>query len=295
MNFVKTELHEEIVIKRIVTVHYFEYTSNYSFKGEEHDFWEFLYVDKGEVEVMAGDKNHTLKRGDIIFHKPNDFHNVFANGRVAPNLIVVSFECESKAMRYYEGKILSLGNNEKNILVKIVSESKKAYGPLLNNTNLKMLKKNLNLPFGCEQLIKINLELLLITLIRRGSGICLENKILSIAKEQSDNDLTNKIIAYLSENLESSIRFSDVMHYSHLSRTNLKMLFKKKMGTGVIEYYRKLKIEKAKSMIREGRLNFTQIANALKYNTVHYFSARFKKETGMTPTEYSQSVKAQTT
>ena len=30
-------------------------SSNYYFEGERHDFWEFLYVDKGELDVRAGD------------------------------------------------------------------------------------------------------------------------------------------------------------------------------------------------------------------------------------------------
>ena len=45
-------------------------------------------------------------------------------------------------------------------------------------------------------------------------------------------------------------------------------------------------------MIRDGQLNFTQIAEKLGYTSIHYFSRQFRKVTGMTPTEYSSSVKA---
>lgn len=48
MAYVKTYLKREIVIDSIVTIHYFEYTSDFIFHGESHDFWEFLYVDRGE-------------------------------------------------------------------------------------------------------------------------------------------------------------------------------------------------------------------------------------------------------
>ena len=99
MDYVKTLLKNELTIKRIVTLHYFEYTRDYIFDGESHDFWEFLVVDKGEVEVMAGSNGYRLKQGEIIFHKPKEFHNVWANGKVAPNLIVIAFECNSEAIR----------------------------------------------------------------------------------------------------------------------------------------------------------------------------------------------------
>ena len=92
MRFKSLELEEIIQIQKIVTIHYFEYMNDYSFPGEKHDFWEFLCVDKGEVDVIAGDKSYTLRKGQIVFHKPNEFHTVKANGRIAPNLVVVSFE-----------------------------------------------------------------------------------------------------------------------------------------------------------------------------------------------------------
>lgn len=94
-SYIATELRKVIDVQSIVTVHYFEYAKNYVFEGERHDFWELLYVDKGEVEVMADEVGYRLKRGEMIFHKPNEFHNVFANGVVAPNLVVVAFVCPS--------------------------------------------------------------------------------------------------------------------------------------------------------------------------------------------------------
>lgn len=62
MSFTSLELKKDIEINKIITIHYFEYMSDYNFPGETHDFWEFLCVDKGEVEVCAGNIHHTLKK-----------------------------------------------------------------------------------------------------------------------------------------------------------------------------------------------------------------------------------------
>ena len=56
-------------------------------------------------------------------------------------------------------------------------------------------------------------------------------------------------------------------------------------------YFKNLKIDEAKIMIREGEYNFTEIAHRLGYSSIHYFSRHFKKATGMTPSEYAYSVK----
>ena len=48
-----TRLRDEIVISELVTVHYFELAKDYKFPGERHDFWEFVYVDKGEITAYS--------------------------------------------------------------------------------------------------------------------------------------------------------------------------------------------------------------------------------------------------
>ena len=110
MGYEAIRLQRPLAVDDIVSVHYFEYSSNYYFEGERHDFWEFLYVDKGELDVRAGDVVQHLKKGQIIFHKPGEFHALSANGVVAPNLVVVGFVCHGEAMRFFENRVLSVGD-----------------------------------------------------------------------------------------------------------------------------------------------------------------------------------------
>ena len=58
MTYVKTQLKREITIPAIITIHYFEYMKDFAFKGESHDFWEFLYVDKGNILVREIGRAH---------------------------------------------------------------------------------------------------------------------------------------------------------------------------------------------------------------------------------------------
>lgn len=53
MTYIETKLKREIVIDSIITIHYFEYMRDFVFRGESHDFWEFMYVDKGSVIVQG--------------------------------------------------------------------------------------------------------------------------------------------------------------------------------------------------------------------------------------------------
>lgn len=287
-----TVLRREIDIAYIYTVHYFEYAKNYVFEGERHNFWELLYVDKGEVEVMADSVGYRLRQGQMIFHKPNEFHNVFANGVVAPNLVVISFGCTSPAMTYFEGKVLQAGEDERELLARIVNEARDAFSCPLDDPHTDQMERASSCAFGCEQMIGLLLEEMLIRLVRRGAQPVKEVRISSSVKHRSDQDLVKRVIAYMEENARGSLSFAQVCRFSAQSATNLKTIFKSVTGKGVMEYYRMLKIEAAKTMLREGNGNITQIADELGYASVHYFSRYFKQATGMTPSEYTLSIQA---
>ncbi len=291
-DYVATELRRVIDVQAIVTVHYFEYAKDYVFEGERHDFWELLYVDKGEVEVMADDVGYRLRQGEMIFHKPGEFHNVFANGVVAPNLVVVAFVCLSPAMSYFEGKILRAGEDERELLARLVNEARDAFSSPLDDPATPQMERAVSSAFGSEQMIGMLLEQMLIRLVRRGAEPAQEVKVSSSVKKRSDKDLVARVIAYMEENVTGNLTFSAVCRFSAQSATNLKTIFKAVTGRGVMEYYRGLKIDRAKTMLREGHGNITQVADELGYASVHYFSRYFKQATGMTPSEYTLSIQS---
>jgi AraC-like DNA-binding protein len=288
--YFKTAIEPVISINKIVTIHYFEFACNYIFKGEKHNFWEFLYVDKGEVEVMADTKGYKLTQGDIIFHKPNEFHSEWANGRVAPNLMIMSFECTDTAMEFFEDKILRVEPSEKNLIAEIIKEAKGAYSNSLGGHT--KLEKRQDSPFGSEQLIKIYLEMFLINLIRKCSFVHNSVRLNKSTLERMEKDLVDDIIEYMHQNISSELAFEDICNHFSLGKTHLKTLFKSKTNIGVMTYFKQLKINDAKRLIREQQYNFTEVAYMLGYKSVHTFSRSFKEATNMSPSEYAISVKA---
>ncbi|GIP33242.1 AraC family transcriptional regulator [Paenibacillus sp. J2TS4] len=288
----RTVLRPSIVIDRIISLYYFEFAKDYVFAGEYHDFWEVLYIDKGEVTVRADNILHHLKQGTIIFHKPNEFHSIYANHVVAPNLIVMSFECHSEEMKAFENKLISLGDEERNLLAEIVREGVNAF----HFPFQVPLQRREDAPVGAEQLIKLYLETFLLRLLRKEKSGQTEERVSatlsSTAKENNEGEVIKSIIAYLEGQLGSKLSLAEMSDALHLSKTKLKELFKRRTGYTLTEYFGQLKIDKAKTYIREEPSNFTEIAEKLGFSSVHYFSKAFKKATGMSPSEYAKSVKA---
>jgi AraC-like DNA-binding protein len=289
--FYKVAFEEVITIDKIVTMYYFEFARDYVFNGEKHDFWEFLYVDKGEVEIMSDTKGYKLEQGDIVFHKPNEFHSVWANGIIAPNILVISFECLSESMSFFEGKILKISSAQRKILAEIMIEGKTAFSNDLSKTYKNLIRKE-NINFGAEQLIKLYLEMFLIELVREDISVTNKDRLSLATKERMEDDIVYNIIEFLKNNIDKNLSFDEICTRFSLGRTHLKTLYKKATSQGVMSYFRFLKIEEAKKLIREGRYNFTEISQKLGFESVHYFSRSFKNSTNMTPSEYSISVKA---
>jgi len=66
----------------------------------------------------------------------------------------------------------------------------------------------------------------------------------------------------------------------------MKRTFKKHHDGGIIDYFILLKIDRAKKLITETELSFTEISSILGFSSSAYFSRTFKKKTGVTPSQY---------
>ncbi len=95
--------------------------------------------------------------------------------------------------------------------------------------------------------------------------------------------LTEEIPILMKLNLSQIIANRVGKEYTYLSK-----LFSKVEGITIEKYFIQLKIEKAKELIQDNELNFTEIAYELGYSSVNYLSNQFKHSIGMNMSEYKK-------
>ncbi|GAA3407091.1 AraC family transcriptional regulator [Paenibacillus hodogayensis] len=292
-------LKEQICIDKIYSFHYTELNKDYVYRGEQHNFWEFLYLDRGEIEVSTDSNTFHLKQGEIVFYSPNEFHSLRCNHKTAPNIFIIAFDCRSEAMSFFTHKALKLGNGDRELLSQLIEEGNKLFmlpiaWPYVWHKPKRPhpLTRKDKPEFGSEQLIKIYLEALFIRLIRNNQTPGIKPKLSSVTKEKGERDFVSRVTGYLDEHLRENPTLDQLCAEFACSKTHLRALFREHTGSGVTEYVGRLRIERAKQHIREETCNVTEIAERLGYSSIHYFSRQFKKQTGMSPSEYARTMKA---
>ena len=290
-NFTRVGFEKIFHIEKIITIFYMEFSKDFHYEGERHDFWEMVYIDKGEMVCTADNNRFTLKSGEMTFHKPNEFHNLSGDNQSAPNVSILTFECKSRAMKHFEGKIFRLDAEEKSLLSMLFAEGLSCF-KLADESNplLQKLEPIEGAPFGSSQMTKNLLEIFLIRLCRN-TDVTTKKHRRSYQIDGVDVPYNVKeILDVLQKNVYGRLTVKDVAKAVGKSESTVKQLFDQYRKGGMIQYYNSLKIAEAKKLIREGHYNFTQISDLLHFDNPQYFSKCFKKFTRKTPGEYKRSI-----
>lgn len=104
------------------------------------------------------------------------------------------------------------------------------------------------------------------------------------------HEIIRKAKLYINGHLNEDISVYSISEKLYLSPTYFSKLFKHITGEGCNSYIIRKRIEKAKSLLNTTSMKAGKIATLVGYKDTNYFSLAFKKQTGMSPTEYRESL-----
>lgn len=93
-------------------------------------------------------------------------------------------------------------------------------------------------------------------------------------------------ILYLEENIQNELNMPQIAAMCHVSETCFRRLFQQYSGFSPKEYQTRKRMEHAKKMLQSGSSSVTDIAYSLGFEDPAYFSRVFKKNVGLSPSEY---------
>ena len=181
-------------------------------------------------------------------------------------------------------------NDSKEILIKnmVCPRCIEAVKRTMNELNISFQSVELGKVLLQETLTEKQEEQLSSKLDNQGFELLKGEKSVIISQIKS---LLIKQIHHSNEPLQTnySTFLSDKLNqeYSHLSR-----LFSSVEGITIEKFITKQKIEKIKELLIYNELTLSEIAFQMDYSSVAYLSTQFKKETGMTPSEFKKDKKS---
>ena len=287
----KIDLNSEFSVNGVYTLFYMEMSKDFSYGGESHDFWEMVYIDKGEMICTAGQKRFMLKSGELTFHRPGEYHNLSGDGRQDSNISILTFDSGSLDGSFYEGRIFRLDNEERVLLSMLFEEGLSALRKEEENDPLvHTMRVREDAPFGYGHTIKNMLEIFLIKLRRNKDNLTKESRRRYRVDGVNVPEWIKELVDHLLERVNEKVKISELCSRFGVSESLLKKEFSKYYRGGVINYFHKMKVEEAKRLIREGKKSFSEIADSLGFDNSQYFTKFFKQMTKMTPTEYRKSI-----
>ena len=274
-------------VQQIVTVHYQRLDDKYVSQEESHNFWEFLYLDKGEISVVENGEPHRLEQGKGILIAPNEAHFV-ADGKNEPFLFIISFASRSEALFFLAGKVLRVEQENRFLLQDVLSEASETFSLPEFNPALNKLEPGENPPLGGEQVIKNSLELLFIRLMRSENAKAGDRRFF-LSKIDSSGELQDEIVKYLNGKIYGTFSLDELCDELHYGKTHLCTFFRKKTGMSIYQTYLRLKTEEAKKLIRKG-VPFPEITTRLCFDSLSHFNNVFRRNAKLTPAQYKKSI-----
>ncbi len=252
------------------------------FPGHLHDSWEMMYCIKGSAIVCVGEQIFEINCGQVIFFNPMQFHS-YRVEKSDSEFFITSFDLNKDFYDSLPNKVFKANFDSKRIMNEIIN-----YLTYVSSVSkIKKYDQDVcpvleNFPYSVN--VVINLIQNFIIFLLNQSDVSLQ-----IVKT-NEAKIYSSALTIIDNNIGQKITVQEIAKACNVGQTYLKVLFKKYCGLGIHEYILKIRIALVKQMLAEGKM-LNEIYEQFGFSTPKYLSIVFKRETGMSTTEYKNSLK----
>ncbi|RTE03055.1 AraC family transcriptional regulator [Paenibacillus whitsoniae] len=228
-----------------------------------HDF-DLWYVWGGEGEVILGGERMQVGQGDCYLFQPGDLASARHNPERPLTVTFIHFNCtESFSQR-------------------ISLPSRVRFDPAdFHELYLdRFIQVRLAAAFGHEEEATLLLRLLLLAYERQAPG----NQPFGDPAKRSLRRVMMGVAARIGQNPGRHYSIQELAKEAHLSPRYFSLKWKELMGQTIESYVIQKRIERAAYLLRLG-MNVSEVAEALGYRSIYFFSRQFKQVTGTNPSD----------
>ncbi|MCP1110441.1 helix-turn-helix transcriptional regulator [Ohessyouella blattaphilus] len=252
-----------------------------------HDFYELVYVYKGQALQMMRDQHISLHQGDIVLMDPNTVHaihvenetdcviNLLIKKEVLNESVLLFLKQNPLVSRFMVDYIYGLKKDDNYIFFPSCEEK------AINRLLVKLIEELSMQDAHFESMISTCLIALFNELSRNA-------KEMNALKNRNEVDtVMNSVIAYIRDNL-NTVTLKKVANEFHYSTSYISRLVYLYTGKRYVEVVHEMKLERAKQYIEIGELSIGRVAEMVGFNDASYLHRVFKKRYGLSPATYKK-------
>lgn len=226
--------------------------------------WEIVLITSGKVNITEDEKIYTLEKNQMILHAPREFHSIGSAENTKPSGYVMSFGTDGLLPETLKSGIFVLEDEEMTQYITLV----KKVITFLNQESLP--------PYWGQE-ASHTLAVFLIHLIEKKVESTVDNSVAAKAYKQ--------LVSTMTEKVKDNLTLEDFASLCNISVSYIKQLFRQYCGISPKSYYNNLRTRYARNLLEDG-WTASEVANELNFSSPNYFSAFFKKKTGLSPLTY---------
>lgn len=235
-----------------------------------HNSFEIYYLKEGYCNYFIDNRSYDLEPGDLVLIPEGVIHKTMYKKEKHTRLLI---NCTS----YY------------------VPTSMRSIIP-----SMLYLYRNPSLSKQIEELMeKIAVEYETNDIYRTEALKCLTHELFFLlarnagnrARVETGNIFVEETVNYIQQNYMNDISLSEMARMRAVSPEHLSRTFKKETGFGFSEYLTLVRLQKAEYMLRnEPGKSISEVAYATGFNDSNYFSDKFKRTYGITPSKMKKKI-----
>jgi len=226
--------------------------------------YDLFYVWEGEGTVVVNEQAYEVSRGSCLLFRPGDFTSARHNPQKPLTLTYIHFTLSQTPER-------------------IPSRYRIFADPLeIEPVLARYVRLRLEPCFGSEQETRLMLKQMMIMLLRGDQEAVLPDQQHGSATMRES---IRETAQYIREHPAEWPALSKLAARAGLSEKYYSKKFRGIIGESVQDYIIRSRLERAEYLLRYGGMHVSEVADALGYKDVFFFSRQFKRRTGRNPSE----------
>jgi len=263
----------ETILPEISSIGNLIFDPIWSEKNHSSHSCELIHIISGHVNVIMNRQRISAAPGDTVIIPSKTLHRDDFDISSGLKVFMIHFSWKYEADLFSQVSCVSLP--------KMPEPQKESLARLIQHFRHEFISGSA----GSSTVARIRLAEILMRLMALSAGQ--KSKNVSTSKSESGKQrrawLFDKAKEFLQNNYQHPIALEDIAHELKVSTYHLSHIFSKESDFSLFEFLTQIRMEKARSLLEEGRMTISEVAYAVGYNNSNYFSKVFHKFFGFPP------------